>query len=128
MIHFLRLHERAVVETMGEFSRVKGPGLVFLLPLVQKLKRVDLREQAVELRTATIRYTVEDPARALYTLADYRSAMETLAQTMVKRELDARPAGALMSERDGIEEAVRKSMAEAVVPWGIRIGKVEVNR
>ena len=128
MFHVIRLHERAVVETLGEFSRVKGPGLVVLIPLLQTLKRVDLREQSIELRTATIRYAIDDPARALYQVADYRAAMQTLAETMLKRELDSRPVGALVSERAAIEEALAKELVATVGAWGIRIVKVEVNR
>lgn len=128
MFHRIPGHERAVVETLGRFSGVKGPGLVIVLPVLQTMRRVDMREQAIELRTATVVYAVEDPGKALYGVADYRAAMEALAETTVKRELEGRAADALVFERAGIEEAVRRKMAEAVVPWGIRVGKVEVNR
>ena len=126
VFHLIPLHERAVIETFGRFSRVKGPGLVVLVPVLQTLKRVDLREQQVELRTATVRYAIEDPAKALYNVADYRAAMETLAGTMLKRELDARPLGALVIERAAIEEVVRKELEATAGAWGIRIVKVEV--
>lgn len=128
MFHVIPAHERAVVETLGRFSGVKGPGLVILLPVMQTLRRVDMREETIELRVVTVRYSVEDPAKALYAVADYRAAMGTLAETVVKRVLEGRAADALVFERAGIEEAVHKAMAEAAVAWGMRVGKVEVTR
>lgn len=128
MFHVLPAHERAVVETLGRFSAVKGPGLVILVPVVQTMRRVDMREEAIELRVATVRYAVEDPAKALYAVADYRAAVGTLAETVMKRVLEGRASDALVFERAGIAEAMRKAMAEAAATWGIRIEKVEVNR
>lgn len=128
MFHLIPEHERAVVETLGRFSGVKGPGLVIVLPVMQAMRRVDMRERSIELRTATVCYSVEDPAKALYAVADYPAAMEALVEKTLERLLAGRPADALVFERAGIEEALRSSLVEAVVPWGIRMGKVEVNR
>jgi regulator of protease activity HflC (stomatin/prohibitin superfamily) len=128
MIHILRGHERAVIQTMGRLSGVKGPGLVFVIPGLQQMTRVDMGIATVELPNATVTYRVIDPAKALFGVADFRSAMATLAETTLKRVVAGRSADALVFERKGVEDEVVKSMGAISAPWGIHVAKVELKR
>ena len=128
MIHILPARQRAVVYTLGRLAGVKGPGLVFLMPLLQTMVRVDMGPATLELPNATVTYRVVDPAKALEGVADYRDAMKTLAETTLKHVLGDRFADALVFERKGIEEAVAKRMNDAIPPWGIHVDKVELKR
>jgi len=128
MIHILPSHERAVIFTLGRVAGVKGPGLVFLIPMLQTMTRVDMRPATANLPNATVTYRVVDPAKALFGVADYCSAMKTLAETTLKAVLAGRSEDALVFESKGIEDAVAKHMNDAIPPWGIHVDKVEMKR
>ena len=128
MIHKLPDHERAVIYTMGRLTGVKGPGLVFVIPVLQMMTRVDMRSATVDLPTATVTFHVTDAAKALIEVADYRDAMKVLAESTLARDLAGRAKDALVFERRGIEDAALKSMNAVAVAWGIHVDKVELKR
>lgn len=128
LFNLLAAHERAVVYTLGRVSGVKGPGLVLLVPMLQTMKRVDMRERVAQARNATVTYRVADPARVLEQVSDYHDAMGRLAESALARALAGRDADALVFERAGIAEAMRTEMEAACAPWGIAIVKLTVNR
>lgn len=128
MFRILPPHERAVVYTVGRISGVKGPGLVLLVPLVQTMRRVDMREATAQARNATVTYRVVDPAKALEAVSDYATAVEKLLGMVLDSTLAGRPADALVFEREAIAEALRGALEPACTSWGLAITKVAVNR
>ena len=128
MFHLLPEHERGVVYTLGRLTGVKGPGLVLLVPMLQAMRRVDLRPEVAQTRNAAVTWHVTDPARALEQVADYRDAMERLAQATFAKSLAGRAPDAPVFERRGMEQEIRKEMEGACSAWGIAIDKVVVNR
>ena len=128
MIHILPEHERAVITTLGKVSGVKGPGLVIVIPGLQAMTRVDVSPATLDLPNATVTYRVTDPAKALLAVADYRSAVGMLAEATLKTELAGRSKDALVFERKGIEDGIRKSMNGNAAAWGIQVDKVELKR
>jgi regulator of protease activity HflC (stomatin/prohibitin superfamily) len=123
----LPAHERAVVSTLGRVSGVRGPGLVLIVPTLQTMKRIDIRGDVVQLRNLSVGYRVADPMLALTAVADYREAMEKLAETAFARAMSGRDSDALVFEREGIEAQVRAAMAPAS-DWGLAVERVAVNR
>ena len=124
MIYILPSHERAAVYTLGRLSGIKGPGLVFLIPGVQTMTRVDMNPAKLELPTATVTYRVTDPAKALVEVADFRHAVQKLSEATLKRVLEGRSKDALVFERRGIEEEVSKSANAVAGAWGIHFDKI----
>lgn len=128
MIHILPNHQRAVIFTLGKVSGVKGPGLVFMIPMLQTMTRVDMRETTAELPNAIVTYRVLDPAKAILGVVDYRHAMAGLAEATFRTVLAGRPTDAMVFERKGIEDEIRTHMNAAIPSWGIQVDKVEVKR
>ena len=128
MFHVLPEHERAVISTLGRISGVKGPGTVFLVPLIQTMTRVDVRPIEARIRNAVATYRVADPVRALSAVASYRTAVETLLETAFGNTMRERGSDALTFEREGIREAIERAMRPACGEWGLVLDKVEVNR
>ncbi|QJR15996.1 SPFH domain-containing protein [Usitatibacter palustris] len=128
MIHKLAEHERAVIFTLGRFSGVKGPGWVVLIPAVQTMNRMDIRPVTLDLPNVTVIYRVVDPGKALLAVADFRAAMQTLTETSVKGELAGRGADALVFERKGIEDALKKRLNDAIGAWGLHVESVALKR
>src|SRR5438552_3964088 len=128
MIHVVPSHQRAVIYTLGRLSGVKGPGLVIVIPGLQRMTRVDMRSATVEQPGGTVTYRVIDPMRALAEVADFRTAVSMLAETTLKRVLGGRPVDALVFERKGIEDESTKSMNAVTGAWGIHVEKVDLKR
>ena len=128
MIFRLPDNERAVIYTMGRISSVKGPGMVFVMPGVQTMKRVDVSVGKTETPTAIVTYHVTDAAKALEQVADFRDAMAKLSATTVQNVIASRAKDALVFERRGMEEESVKKLNAAATPWGLHVEKVEIKR
>jgi regulator of protease activity HflC (stomatin/prohibitin superfamily) len=96
--------------------------------MLQAMRRVDLRPEVARTPNAAVTWHVTDPARALEQVADYRQAMQQLTIATLAKSLAGRAPDALVFERHGMEEAIRKDMEGACSAWGIEIDKVVVNR
>jgi regulator of protease activity HflC (stomatin/prohibitin superfamily) len=128
MIYNLPDHERAVIYTLGRLTGVKGPGTVFVFPVLQTMQRVDMRSAVADLPNATVTFHITDPEKALTEVADYRDAMKQLSESTLARELSGRSKDALVFERKGIEDAALKSLNAVTVAWGMHVDKVELKR
>lgn len=128
MIFRLPDNERAVIYTLGRISGVKGPGMVFVMPWVQIMKRVDVSPGKVETPAATVTYHVTDAAKALEQVADFRDAMAKLVATTVQNVVASRAKDALVFERRGMEEESLKKLNAIAIPWGLQVEKVEIKR
>ncbi|MDE8343453.1 MAG: slipin family protein [Acidocella sp.] len=132
---------RAVVLRLGRFHAVRGPGLYFIVPLIDRVvMRIDLRiqtnsitaEQALTRDTvavgvdAIVFWQVEDPKRAAIEIADYRQAIERVAQTSLREMIGASDLSRLLSDRRAADEQLRVTIGEKTQSWGIVVRSVEI--
>ena len=139
-VKILREYERAVVFTLGRFERVKGPGLVLLLPFVQQMVRVDLRIQVIEIPSqdvishdnvsmkvdAVLYFKVVDPERAIIQVQSYLPATNMLAQTTMRAVLGQHDLDEMLSERKKLNEDVQGILDAQTETWGIKVSNVEI--
>ena len=139
-VKVLREYERAVVFTLGRFERVKGPGLVLLLPMIQQMVRVDLRTQVIEIPTqdvisrdnvsmkvdAVLYFKVVDPERAIIRVQSYLPATNMLAQTTMRAVLGQHELDEMLSERKKLSEDVQSILDAQTETWGIKVSNVEI--
>jgi regulator of protease activity HflC (stomatin/prohibitin superfamily) len=139
-VKILRQYERAVVFTLGRFQKVKGPGLVLLIPFIQEMVRVDLRIQVIEIPTqdvisrdnvsmkvdAVLYFRVVDPERAIIQVQDYLPATNMLAQTTLRAVLGQHELDEMLSERKKLSTDVQSILDTQTETWGIKVSNVEI--
>src|SRR5580693_3922422 len=139
-VKILREYERAVVFTLGRFQKVKGPGLVLLIPFVQEMVRVDLRIQVIEIPTqdvishdnvsmkvdAVLYFNVVDPERAIIQVQRYLPATVMLAQTTLRAVLGQHELDEMLSERKKLSADVQSILDTQTETWGIKVSNVEI--
>ena len=139
-VRILREYERAVVFTLGRFQKVKGPGLVILIPFIQEMVRVDLRIQVIEIPSqdvishdnvsmkvdAVLYFNVVDPERAIIRVQDYLPATNMLAQTTLRAVLGQHELDEMLSERKKLSEDVQSILDAQTETWGIKVSNVEI--
>ncbi len=139
-VRILREYERAVVFTLGRFERVKGPGLVLLLPFIQQMVRVDLRIQVIEIPSqdvishdnvsmkvdAVLYFKVVNPERAIIQVQSYLPATNMLAQTTLRAVLGQHELDEMLSERKKLSEDVQSILDAQTETWGIKVSNVEI--
>ena len=139
-VRILREYERAVVFTLGRFQRVKGPGLVLLIPFVQEMVRVDLRIQVIEIPSqdvisrdnvsmkvdAVLYFNVVNPERAIIKVQDYLPATNMLAQTTLRAVLGQHELDEMLSERKKLSADVQAILDSQTETWGIKVSNVEI--
>src|SRR6202034_1829630 len=136
----LREYERAVVFTLGRFEKVKGPGLVLLIPFFQEMVRVDLRIQVIEIPTqdvishdnvsmkvdAVLYFNVVNPERAIIQVQNYLPATNMLAQTTLRAVLGQHELDEMLSERKKLSTDVQSIIDSQTETWGIKVSNVEI--
>jgi len=139
-IKILREYERAVVFTFGRFQKVKGPGLVLLIPFVQEMVRVDLRIQVIEIPTqdvishdnvsmkvdAVLYFNVVNPERAIIQVQSFLPATVMLAQTTLRAVLGQHALDEMLSERKKLSSDVQSILDGQTETWGIKVTNVEI--
>ena len=139
-VRILREYERAVVFTLGRFERVKGPGLVLLLPFIQEMVRVDLRIQVIEIPSqdvishdnvsmkvdAVLYFNVVNPERAIIKVQNYLPATNMLAQTTLRAVLGQHELDEMLSERKKLSADVQSILDAQTETWGIKVSNVEI--
>jgi regulator of protease activity HflC (stomatin/prohibitin superfamily) len=139
-VKILREYERAVVFTLGRFRRVRGPGLVLLVPFVQQMVRVDLRIQVIEIPSqdvisrdnvsmkvdAVLYFSVVNPERAIIQVQDYLPATNMLAQTTLRAVLGQHELDEMLSERKKLSVDVQAMLDQQTETWGIKVSNVEI--
>jgi regulator of protease activity HflC (stomatin/prohibitin superfamily) len=139
-VRILREYERAVVFTLGRFQRVKGPGLVLLIPFVQEMVRVDLRIQVIEIPSqdvisrdnvsmkvdAVLYFSVVNPERAIIKVQNFMPATNMLAQTTLRAVLGQHELDEMLSERKKLSADVQSILDAATETWGIKVTNVEI--
>jgi regulator of protease activity HflC (stomatin/prohibitin superfamily) len=139
-VRVLREYERAVVFRLGRIIDEKGPGLVLLIPGVDRMVRVSLRtvtlriphqevitRDNVPVRVAAVAYfRVIDPRRAVLDVEDYMAATLQIAQTTLRSVLGKAELDALLAERERLNESLQQIIDEQTEPWGIKVTIVEI--
>lgn len=139
-IKILREYERGVIFMLGRFWKVKGPGMIFVIPLVQQMVRVDLRtivmdvpEQDVISRdnvsvrvNAVLYFRVIDPERAIIQVENFLEATSQLAQTTLRSVLGQHELDEMLAEREKLNNDIQKVLDEQTDTWGIKVANVEI--
>ncbi len=131
----------AVIERLGRFKGTADPGIVFLVPFIDKIReRIDLREQVVSFPPqpvitqdnltvnidTVVYYTVTDPKAALYEISDYILGVEQITTTTLRNVVGGMSLEGTLTSRDEINTVLRGELDDATGRWGIRVGRVEI--
>ncbi len=139
-IKILREYERGVVFFLGRFQRVKGPGLIIIIPGVQQMVRVDLRTVTMDVPTqdvisrdnvsvkvnAVLYFRVVDPERAIIQVEDYIMATSQLAQTTLRSVLGAHELDEMLMNREQLNHDIQAILDQQTDAWGIKVANVEI--
>src|SRR6476646_3135972 len=140
-IKVIREYERAIVFRLGRlFPQPKGPGLFFLIPVIDRMVKVDLRtitlnippqdvitKDNVPVRVNAVAYfRIVEPKNAIVQVENYMVATSQIAQTTLRSVLGQHQLDELLSERDKINSILQEIIDEATAPWGIKVSIVEV--
>ena len=139
-VRILREYERGVVFQLGRFWKVKGPGLVILIPGIQQMVRVDLRTVVMDVPAqdvitrdnvsvkvnAVVYARVVDPQLAIIQVENYMLATSQLAQTTLRAILGKHELDQLLAEREKINQALQQVLDVQTDAWGIKIANVEI--
>ena len=139
-IRILREYERGVVFLLGRFWRVKGPGLIIIIPGIQQMVKVDLRTIVMDVPpqdvisrdnvsvkvNAVLYFRVLDPQRAIIQVEDYYNATSQLAQTTLRSVLGKHELDEMLAERDKLNVDIQRILDGATDAWGIKVTSVEI--
>jgi regulator of protease activity HflC (stomatin/prohibitin superfamily) len=139
-IKVLREYERGVIFRLGKLQGAKGPGIIFLIPMVDKMVRMDLRVVTIdvpkqEIMTkdnvpatvdAVIYFRVVDPNAAVVKVENYWKATSLIAQTTLRSVLGQSALDELLAQRDVINQKLQEIIDRQTEPWGIKVTSVEV--
>lgn len=139
-LRVLNEYERGVMFTLGRFSGVKGPGVIIVWPIVQQMRKVDLRvivlnvpKQDVITRdnvsvkvNAVIYFRVVDPGRAIIQVANPYEATSQVAQTTLRSVLGQHEMDDLLAQRDKLNADIQRILDQSTEAWGIKVANVEI--
>ncbi len=139
-IKVLREYERGVVFRLGRLIPIKGPGLVIIWPVIDKLVKVDLRTVTFDVPAqdiitkdnisvkvnAVVYFRVIDPAKAITAVEDFHYATSQISQTTLRSVLGQSSLDELLAKRDELNADLQKIIDEQTEPWGIKVATVEV--
>jgi len=139
-VRILREYERGVIFRLGKLQGAKGPGIIFLIPIVDKMVRMDLRVVTIdvpkqEIMTrdnvpatvdAVVYFRVVDPNAAVVKVENFWKATSLIAQTTLRSVLGQSPLDDLLSQRDVINQKLQEIIDKQTEPWGIKVTGVEV--
>jgi regulator of protease activity HflC (stomatin/prohibitin superfamily) len=141
-IRILPEYERGVIFRLGRVIGIKGPGIIFLIPIVDRLTRVSLRTVVMDIPpqdiitrdnvsikvNAVVYFRVLDPNKAIVEVENYLFATSQLSQTTLRSILGQSALDELLAERDKINASLQKVIDLHTEPWGIKISNVEVKQ
>ena len=139
-LRVLREYERGVVFMLGRFYRVKGPGLIIIIPIIQQMVRVDLRTIVMDIPTqdlitldnvsvkvnAVLYFRVVDSQPAIINVEDYMQATGQLAQTTLRSVLGQHELDQLLAEREKLNADIQAILDQQTDQWGIKVSNVEI--
>ena len=139
-IRILREYERGVIFTLGRFTGVKGPGLIILIPFIQRMVRVDLRTIVLDVPSqdvishdnvsvhvnAVVYFRVVDPEKAIIQIENFYEATSQLAQTTLRSVLGQHELDEMLAEREQLNFDIQEILDKQTAAWGIKIANVEI--
>ena len=139
-VRVLREYERAVLFRLGRLIAAKGPGVVFLIPFIDRMVKVDLRTVTLDVPTqeaitrdnvtvkvnAVVYFRVIDPSAAVVKVEDFRRATWLISQTTLRSVLGQSSLDDLLANRETINQNLQKIIDEQTEPWGVKVSVVEV--
>ncbi|MCW8905704.1 MAG: slipin family protein [Sedimenticola sp.] len=140
MFRVLREYERGVIFLLGRFYKVKGPGLIIVIPVIQQMVRVDLRTLVMDVPTqdvismdnvsvkvnAVIYFRVIDPERAIIHVENYLEATSQLSQTTLRSVLGQHELDDMLAGRDKLNADIQQILDKQTDAWGIKVANVEI--
>jgi regulator of protease activity HflC (stomatin/prohibitin superfamily) len=140
MFRVLREYERRVIFLLGRFQKVKGPGLIIVLPFIQQMVRVDLRTVVMDVPTqdvisrdnvsvkvnAVVYFKVVDPQKAIIQVEDFLAATSQLSQTTLRSVLGQHELDEMLAERDQLNVHIQSILDRQTDAWGIKVSNVEI--
>lgn len=139
-VKILKEYERGVIFLLGRFQTVKGPGLILLIPGIQKMTKVDLRVIVMDVPTqdvisrdnvsvkvnAVIYFRIVDPEKAVIRVADVFEATSQLSQTTLRSVLGQHELDDMLSEREKLNADIQGLLDQRTDNWGIKVANVEI--
>ena len=139
-IRILREYERGVVFLLGRFWKVKGPGLILIIPFIQQIVRMDLRTRVLDVPpqdviskdnvsvkvNAVVYYRIIDPEKAVIQVEQFEMATSQFAQTTLRSVLGQHDLDQMLAEREKLNTAVQRILDERTDAWGIKVSNVEL--
>lgn len=139
-IRILREYERGVIFLLGRFWKVKGPGFIIVIPLIQQMERVDLRTIVMDVPSqdvisrdnvsvhvnAVVYFRVIEPDKAIIQVEDFFEATSQLAQTTLRSVLGQHELDEMLSERERLNIDIQNSLDQQTDAWGIKVSNVEI--
>ncbi len=136
----LNEYERGVIFRLGRIIDSKGPGLIFLIPVIDRMTRVSLRIVTMDVPNqdvitkdnvsikvnAVVYFRVIDPAKAIVTVEDYIYATSQLSQTTLRSVCGGVELDEILSHREGVSDRIQTILDEHTDPWGVKVSNVEI--
>ncbi len=140
MLRVLREYERGVVFRLGKLLGAKGPGVIFLIPIVDRMVKMDLRVVTIDVAKqeimtrdnvpatvdAVVYFRVVDPMAAVVKVENFWKATSLIAQTTLRSVLGQSPLDDLLSQRDVINQKLQEIIDKQTEPWGVKVTSVEI--
>jgi len=141
-VNVLKEYERGVIFLLGRFQKVKGPGLIIVVPLIQQMVRVQLRTVVMDVPSqdviskdnvsvrvdAVVYFRVVDPEKSVIQVEDYYNATSQLAQTTLRSVLGQHDLDDMLSARDKLNSSIQTILASQTDAWGIKVLNVEIKK
>ena len=141
-VRIVRPYQRGIIERLGKYKQTVDPGLRLIIPFVDTMRVVDMREQVVDVPPqevitsdnvgvsvdAVIYYEPTDPQRLIYNVANFILAVTKLAQTNLRNVIGDLPLDESLTSRDKINIALREILDDATDKWGVKVVRVEIQR
>jgi len=139
-IRILREYERGVIFMLGRFWKVKGPGFIIIIPIVQQMVRVDLRTIVMDVPSqdvisrdnvsvhvnAVVYFRVIEPDKAIIQVENYYEATSQLAQTTLRSVLGQHELDEMLAQRDRLNADIQSDLDAQTDAWGIKVSNVEI--
>ncbi len=141
-IRIVQPYQKGVIERLGRYQRTVQPGLTLIMPFVDAIQKVDMREQVVDVPPqevitkdnvvvtvdAIVYFEATDPVKLVYNVADFYNAATKLAQTNLRNVVGEMELDAALTSRDHINAKLREVLDDATDKWGVRVVRVEIKR
>ena len=139
-VKIVQEYERGVIFRLGRIQGAKGPGLFFIVPIIDKMTRIDLRTITLEVPpqevitrdnvtvkvTAVVFFRIVNPNDAVVKVMDYMRATSQISQTTLRSALGQADLDQLLSHREQLNQQIQQIIDESTEPWGIKVGVVEI--